>query len=179
MKTLAKPGLSLLLAALMLVGCSEAAAPSPPEPTPSPTAMQTPTSTPVPTPDLAAIGAMYLALVTPANAAGCEYNKVIGDQSATLAELKEASAILAPTVRTWTDGLRAISWPPEIQADAQDLIKELAGEEAAVLAAAGATSLQAFNTAFDDVSAANVRSVSAANLLRGDLGLPSVSGTCE
>jgi hypothetical protein len=171
-----------VVAVIGLTACSAALSPTPtatvsraPTLSPSPTAEPTPT----PTPDLAAIGAAYLSAVEPSNEATCAFNTALSAPSATLDQMKQASSDFAAALRTWADVLRTMDWPADLASDANDLIKAISAEESAAIALAAAPSLADFYSRLVQLNATNTAAGAAANQIRGDLGLPSVSVPCS
>jgi len=103
---------------------------------------------------------------------------VFANPSATVAQLKGSAAALAKAVRAAADGLRKLPWPPDIEPDIKALIKVQAAEEAAYLAVGVETTRDDVIAALNKASAVPESSPAAGNLVRGDLGIASVSFQC-
>ena len=149
--------------------------------TPAPTAAPTPTAvpTPSPTPDPEAVrkaaGAAYLAAVTPYNKRldvlwkQYRYKTSLTANKAYCAELRDQRTYLRARVAE------------DDRAGGHDCRHEgfdsrRLGEEARLRACSKATSVAGWQRAWNLATKANDRGLEAANLVRLDLGLPSVSG---
>jgi hypothetical protein len=92
---------------------------------------------------------------------------------------QKMAATYAEASHAFADGLRAIPWPAGILPDAKVVIKNAATIEADFIAASQAKTR---NEAIADINRgtdlANRAGSAAANLLRGDLGVQSVGGSC-
>ena len=159
------------------------AATATPQPTPTPTATPTPTPEPTPVPSpipplsREAAGRRYLTFATKANAdfeaLDAKYTNADGSFRS-LEALKTYHRIAAVLDRRFADNIRKTRWPAEYAADFKLLLRRLAEEEVADLQAAAATS---WIDAYQLQAAANRASTTragVANLVRADLGLPSV-----
>jgi hypothetical protein len=133
--------------------------------------------TPRPT-SLEALGAAYTKIAKTANAVSCKATAVFSNASSTVAQLKQAAATLAKAIRVAADGMRKLPWPPDIEPDAKALIKVEAATEAAYLAVSQETTRDAVITALNEAYEVSKAAPAAANLLRGDLGISSVSHRC-
>ena len=144
--------------------------------TSSPSLGPTPTTTPEPAPDLAALGQTYLDAAQPANEAKCAVRPVLDDPNATAEELRGAAGQLADAYRAFADALRATVWPSPVDEDVRALIAALAATESHLRTAQSATTVEDIAANFNAGGESNSQASEAANLVRGDLGLPSVTG---
>lgn len=142
----------------------------------SPSLGPTPTVTPEPTPDLAALGQTYLDAAHAANEVKCVVRPVLTDPNATADELRAAAGQLADAYRIFADALRSTVWPPPIDEDARALIAALAAAESHLRTAHAATSYEDVVANLRAGGDSSAEASEAANLLRGDLGLSSVTG---
>ena len=146
-----------------------------PEPTPTPAPTAAPTPTPAPTPDLAALGEQYLALLEPANRHICSFDDAwLTD----LAQYVAFAATLAENERAFTDALREMVFPPDIQAHVDARIEAGASYHSVMTLIAGSSTFDEVNLLIPRKDEMNFAVRDASNLIRGDLGLPG-SPTCE
>lgn len=167
---------AIVLLAALLAGCGGATTPAasiaPVAATVGPSAVTTappasPTGTPVPTPDIAALGAQYLAVATPLNTKVKKLNSEQGP-AVTKAELKAVFAKYAAAYKVAITSLKKITFPPPVQADVDKLITTYATLE-------GEASKLAINPDHDPGSAVTDASAQAHLLstrIRAALGLP-------
>ena len=101
-----------------MAGTAPPASPTPAGPSVSPPA--SPTPTPAPTPDIAALGAQYLAVATPLNTTVKALNAAQG--SATKAELIVIFGKYAAAYTEAIASLKKLAFPAPIQADVDKLI---------------------------------------------------------
>ncbi|MHB8399681.1 MAG: hypothetical protein ACYDCI_12250 [Candidatus Limnocylindrales bacterium] len=183
-----RPWLGSVLLTALLAGCGGATTPAasialvaatvspspvmsapPASPTPAAASVSTPvspTGTPVPTPDVAALGAQYLAMATPLNATVKALNSAQG--SATKVELKVIFAKYAVAYKGAIASLKKIAFPTPIQADVDKLITTYGTME-------GEASKLAANPDHDPGTAITEASAQAHRLgarIRAALGLP-------
>jgi hypothetical protein len=120
---------------------------------------------------------MYLAAVRPFNKRLCNYNeRWVGTSYAEWEALGRANVKLATAYRNWADALREIPWTREMRRDAQELIRAIGMNEAALLASGRASTLAEYADLQARADRINQRASGLANVLRGALGIPSVSG---
>jgi hypothetical protein len=124
------------------------------------------------------LGQAYLAAVAVFNDAGCLYNGVVGSPQARIEELQAAASRQADASRVFADALRAIPFPPPLDEPARSVIESTASAESYLRSAAAATDYDEVVTHINNAFTAYTEGAAASNLLRGDLGLPSVSGGC-
>ena len=190
---------SLLVLALVVAGCGGTTlSPSPPIvssvapsssaaqdvgstlPSATPSALPsapapTPTASPDPESVRKAAGSAYLAAVNP-------YNKTIDalgkkyQNKTSLKALKAYCLGLANAAHTWVVKLKGTVVPADTAADMKSLIRNIAATEADLRTCSKARSLTSWNLAWAPARKASVKAHEDANLVRLDLGLPSVGG---
>ena len=181
----ANPRVGVLAAAVVamaLASCSADVARSEPTerptlamtPSPAATPTETPTPTPEPTPDIEALGEQYLAIVLASNAVACDFNDALSNAPSDLALQQDRATALAEAERVAADALRSIDFPPDLQLLIDEQIANRATMEAALLAFAAAADWAAANEQFLRVVEASEAGSSGSNLIRGELGLPSI-----
>lgn len=152
-------GAALLAVAICVAACGGSSTPA-----------AAPASSSSPTAD---VGALYLAAVAPANAAGDVFRAKINDQS-TQAEVVAAAAPLADAYVAMDERLARIPFTGQAATDVRALVTadgQLIGDLRAI-GQQTAFSLAAFQAQFGrDVAAVG----SAVTLIRADLGLPAAS----
>lgn len=127
-----------------------------------------------PTPDMAALGARYLAIVGPTNTALDALSKALQAKGASAASVRpSAQKVLESEVQQNT-ALLAFEGqvPASIQPDVRSLRSASAGDIAALQQVVAATSALELNAAVAKLYSSVQASGQAAVLLRSDLGLP-------
>ena len=170
---------------MLCVGCSAvgaspsavapAASTAQTSPTADPPPSAVPTAAPAPTPDLVELGRQYLALLEPVNRHVCSFDE---GMNADLARYTEFVRIIAENERAFTDALRAMEFPLEMQAHVDARIEAGAAYHSVMTLIAAATTFAEANALGPRSEEANFAARDASNLIRGDLGLPG-SPTCE
>ena len=97
---------------------------------------------------------------------------------ADLAAYKVYAAAVAVSERDFTDALREIDFPPDIQAHVDARIEAGASLQSVLTLQAAATTWEELKALQPQVEETNFTSRAASNLIRGDLGL-SGSPTCD
>jgi hypothetical protein len=120
-----------------------------------------------------AAAAAYLAAVNPYNKTLARLNKKYENKTSLKAR-REFCAKLADNARTWLEALQAITYPDDTQGDARRLIRFVAAAEANLRSCAKAKSFARWAETIGLAEKASDRAHEAANLVRLDLGLPSV-----
>jgi hypothetical protein len=120
-------------------------------------------------------GKAYLAAVTPANKAFIALYKLYKGKTSLKAN-RQYCAKLATVTRTELLALQAIEYPTDTSADAKVLIRADAAIEADLRTCAKASNFTVLNHYWSLAIKTNDRAHEAANLVRLDLGLPSVPG---
>ncbi len=115
--------------------------------------------------------AAYLAVAKPYNATVKAADKKWGKSSALKAQ-KRYFAALAKAEDKFIDGLKLIAFPPEIQPDANALLKAVIVEQHRDLSASIAKSASAMLARVKEANKAAVIATDKAAILRDDLGLP-------
>ena len=123
----------------------------------------------------AAAAKAYLAAVNPANKANDALFKKYKNVTS-LAGNRTYCAKLAAVEHTELLALQAIAYPADTAADARLLIRAAAAVEADMRSCAKATNWASWNNSWNLGGKAGDRAHEAANLVRLDLGLPSVPG---
>ncbi len=145
-----------------------------PSATPTTAPTSTPSPTPSPTPDVAAIGEQYTSIVDARNEVACRFNAALSDSPSDLALLQERAAAMADAERTAADALRAIEFPTDIQPMIDEAIAKDAALEAALRAFSAAPDLASANVELQRAIDVTRETSGNSNLIRGELGLPSV-----
>lgn len=178
---------------LLVVGCSgeatasasaQATAPSlaptstpTPSATPTPTPLPTSTPSPSPTPiSRESVGEAFLDILDASNKIVCEENSAFDTND--LEQWKTAARNIADGVRVRTDAVRDLEFPPDLEEMKQSYVAVSATFEQVIRAQSAAATFQEWAALNEAVSEANLASAGAANLLRGELGLPSTPGSC-
>lgn len=147
---------------------------------PSPSASPTPTVTPSPSPtpiSRESVGVAFLDILDANNKIVCEANRAFASND--LEQWKTAARNIADSVRVRTDNVREVEFPPDLADFKQSYIAASATFEQAIRAQSAASTFQDWTAVDNAVIDANLDSSAAANLLRGELGLPSTPGSCE
>jgi hypothetical protein len=117
---------------IVVAGCGGAASAAPtsePTPAPTPTATPAPTPTPEPTPeptiDIAGLGDLYLGIAADMQATLPSLYDEVERTDLDEAELSLAYRALADAYRSFADAQADLEYPPEVQADADELIDVL------------------------------------------------------
>ena len=140
-----------------------------------PAAVGSSKAAPAPTPDLVELGRQYLALLEPVNRHVCSFDE---GMNADLARYTEFVRIIAENERAFTDALRAMEFPLEMQAHVDARIEAGAAYHSVMTLIAAATTFAEANALGPRSEEANFAARDASNLIRGDSGLPG-SPTCE
>jgi hypothetical protein len=168
----------LLLIAFIAGGCTTAAVSSSPSATSTvsiePTA--TPEPTPKPPPTLKQLGRMYVSAAKPFNKRLCTWNTRFEGKYVTWDVQRDAQARLAPAYREWADRMREIPWTHEVRKEAEAVIRFAALEEATLRQIADIEDSATFYELLARYTKLNIKGSGAANVLRGALGIESVSG---
>lgn len=121
------------------------------------------------------MGEQYLALLEPRNLHICSFDEGMNTD---LARYTEWVRILAENERTFTDELRTLEFPPDIQAHVDARIEAGAAYHSVLTLVAAAASFEEANAFIPRMDELNFEVRDASNLIRGDLGLPG-SPTCD
>jgi hypothetical protein len=138
------------------------------------TATAPPTIAPAPTPlPLGEQAKLYKLCVTPYNKDSTALNKQL-ESARTLSALKKAMKGYVASEITFASCLRAVPWSPDVAADARSLIKAVSTVQVTEQAMSTARSYAEFNEYYKPWHKQALAASSAANVLRGDIGLPPV-----
>jgi hypothetical protein len=138
--------------------------------TPAPTPSPSPSPTPV---DRAAAAQAYLAAAGSYNKA----NDALAKKYPTFKTVAQGRAFFAARAklgRIFADAVRRIVFPPDMAADVRSLLAKDAALEAAEIEASSARTGSELLSAAKAVQSTGRAAAAAANLVRQDLGLPSV-----
>lgn len=163
----------VLVAAVPACGITELAATSPSQVS----TVDTPETTAKPKPTIRQLARRYEQIAARSNGVACSFNDALATDD--LALIKQQAERFAQAQRKAADALRKLDFPRRIQRMVDEVIANRASLEAALLQLSIATDVTAANAALDRLSQVSDNGSAASNLVRGELGLPSVPiGVC-
>lgn len=157
---------------LVVAGCGGSAPTATTAASLTPKASATPMPTPKPTPSLAALRTAYTNLAKPVAVATCRQNQTIA-KGTDLPTGRSVAAQFAKALHSFWTGLKKIAWPLDASADVADLVRAAAEEETAWAIASKASSIAAFGDDMNSVYALIDKRVSAAGIVKEDIGMSS------
>lgn len=160
---------ALVAVALSLGACGSAESPAPASPSSAAAVDQS--SRPTPTPNMPALARRYERIAAKANKVACRFNEALATSDLEL--IQERATQLANAQRVAADAMRKPNFPPELQAMVDEVIANRAALEAALLALAASTGVDAANEALERIRQVSDEGAATSNLVRGELGLPS------